>query len=372
MKSDLCKTIELSLIERKILLGLFLLPNFGFQKIMRLFQVYGDWAKIWNLKYYELKNLKFSEKLINQFLNHRQKINLDQEWNNYINKNIKIITFFDKEYPFLLKQIYSPPLVLFARGNLDLLNRKNFLSVVGSRKFTSYGKLVVQKFIKDIAENNITIVSGLAIGIDSLAHQESLNTNGSTIAVLGNSLDKIYPASNINLAKNIIKNGLIISETPINTAFSKANFAKRNRIIAGLSQASFIVEASDRSGALITANFALNENREVLTVPGSIFSETLKGNLQLIKNGAKIVENINDILEIYQKQGYEKKEKIEINFENEIQKIIYQIIENEPLHIDKIVECSKMETNVVISNLTQMELLNLLKNIGGQVYQVNK
>ena len=297
MKNDLCKTLNIS--ERQIILGLFLIPKFGFKKITQLFEIYKDWDKIWNLTYQDLKNINFQHKLIETFLENRNKINLEKTWNEYEEKNIKILTYFDPEYPFLLKQIFSPPLVLFAQGNLQLLKKKKILSVVGSRKYTSYGKSVVKKIVKLIAEQDITIVSGLAIGIDTLAHLESINTIGSTIAVLGSSLDRIYPYQNLQLAQEIKKGGLIISEFPIGSSIAKENFPMRNRIIAGLSPATLIIEARERSGALITGNYALYENRELLAIPGSIFQENYQGTNNLIKQGAKLINNLEDILEIY-------------------------------------------------------------------------
>lgn len=359
--------------HRKIILGLFLIPNFGFHRITKLFEEFDDWEKIWNLNYSDFEKINFPQNLSNCFIQERNKIDLEKTWNLYKNQNINVITFFDKEYPYLLKQTYSPPLIIFGIGNIGLLQNENFLSVVGTRKSTQYGKSIVQNFVKPVADQGITIISGLAIGIDSLAHSESLDTKGSTIAVLGNPIDKIYPNCNNSLAQKILKNGLIISEIPINMPFEKGNFVRRNRIIAGLSQATFIVEAGEKSGALITAEFAINENREVLTVPGSIFDNNIKGNLKLIKQGAKIVENIGDILEIYGKSNIITKDNTDsIKFNNDEQKIIYKILLTGPCHIDKIIEYSTLKANVVISNLTQMEIFNLINNIGGQIYQIKK
>jgi DNA processing protein len=221
MKNDLCKTLTTS--ERQIILGLFLIPKFGFKRITQLFEIYKDWPKIWSLNYQDLKSIKLNHNLIETFLENRNKINLENTWNTYINQNIKIITCFDENYPYLLKETFSPPLILFAQGNIELLKRKNFLSVVGSRKYTPYGKAVVEKFIKIIAEQNITIVSGLAIGIDTLAHIESLNTLGSTIAILGSPINEIYPAKNFQLAQKIKENGLILSEFPLGSKMAKEN-----------------------------------------------------------------------------------------------------------------------------------------------------
>ena len=368
MKNDLCQTLNIS--ERQIILGLFLIPKFGFKRITQLFETYKDWSKIWNLNYQGLKSINLNYNLIETFLENRNRINLEKIWNSYIQKNINIITYFDKQYPFLLKQIFSPPLILFAQGNIGLLKRKNFLSVVGSRKYTSYGKSAIEKFVKTIAEQNITIVSGLALGIDALAHIESLNTLGSTIAVLGSPINEIYPAKNFQLAQRIKEKGLIISEFPLGSDMAKENFPRRNRIIAGLSQATLIIEAQEKSGALITGNYALHENRELLAIPGSIFQNTCQGTNNLIKQGAKLVNNIQDILEIYNLQNIYKIKKEKINFKNKEQEIIYELLLQEPSSIDKIAIYSRLKISIIISCLTEMELANLIKNIGNQIYSV--
>jgi DNA processing protein len=286
--------------QQKIILGLSLIPKFGFKRITQLLKVYKNWEKIWNLSYQDLQRINLSPKLIKTFLENRNKIDLKEVWNKHIEQNIEIITYFDPEYPFLLKQIFSPPLVLFAQENIELLKRKNFLSVVGSRKYTSYGESAIKEFIKPIAEKNITIISGLALGIDALAHIESINTIGSTIAVLGSPLNKIYPYQNLELAQEIREKGLLISEFPIGSEIAKENFPMRNRIIAGMSSATLIIEAQERSGALITGNFALYENRELLVIPGSIFQNNCQGTNNLIKEGARLVNDLSDILEIYE------------------------------------------------------------------------
>jgi DNA processing protein len=369
MKSDLNQ--NLSDYERQIILGLFLITKFGFKRITKLFEIYKDWNKIWNLNYQDLKKINLSHNLVETFLKNRNKTNLEEIWNTYVNQNIKIITYFDENYPYLLKETFSPPLVLFAQGNIDILNRKNLLSVVGSRKHSSYGKSTVEKFIKKIAEQNITIVSGLAIGIDTLAHIESLDTSGSTIAILGSPINEIYPAKNFQLAQKIKEKGLILSEFPLGSKIAKENFPRRNRVIAGLSQATLIIEAQEKSGALITGNYALHENKELLAIPGSIFQNTCQGTNNLIKQGAKLVNNISDILEIYNLQNISEIEKKKINFQNKEQEIIYQIILKESCSIDKIAIYSRLKISIIISCLTQMELKGIIKNIGNQTYQIN-
>ena len=357
--------------DNKIIFGLSLIPNFSFRRIKKLFDVFKNWEKIWNLDYNELINYEFNKELAQKFINSKNKIDYENIWNKYQEKNVKIINYFEDGYPNLLKQIFYPPLVIFAKGNIELLKRKNFLSVVGSRKSTQYGKSIIEKFVGTCANKNITIVSGLANGIDSLSHIEALNTSGSTIAVLGSDIEQPTPFSNLNLAKNIEKSGLLISEYPIGYKYRKQSFPQRNRIIAGLSQATFIVEAGLKSGALITANFAISENRDILVSPGSIFSENHAGCNHLLKQGAKIVLSIDDILEIYNIENRLSNEKT-IDFVSFEQEIIYKTLIDGPLAIDKIIESSRLNTNVVIYNITEMELSGLIKNLGGQIYQLSK
>lgn len=354
----------------KFILGLSLIPGFGFRRIKKLFDVFEDAEKIWNLNYFELKNV-LGENLASIFVKNRDNINTQKELEKYQKLNINIISYFDEIYPELLKEIYSPPIILFAIGNLEILKNKNLLSIVGTRKYSEYGKLVAQNFISKISDSCITIVSGLAIGIDSFAHSEALKGSGSTIAVLGSAIDQIYPRSNFALSQKIQEKGLIISELPIGAKFAKENFPMRNRIIAGLSKATLLIEASRKSGALITTNFAINENREVLVVPGKIFDKNFEGNNFLIKQGAKVFTEINDVLEIYNMQTEtEKTLKKDIAFEDSEQKLIYEILNIGPLVLDKIIINSRLNVNIVIASLTKMELLGIVENIGNQTYKI--
>ena len=212
-------------------------------------------------------------------------------------EKINIITQDDIEYPDKLKQIYDSPMYLFIKGNVSLLKRKS-IAIVGSRYCTNYGKIIAKSLAEDLVKNNIIIVSGLAKGIDEFSHIGALKNEESTIAVLGSSIDNIYPKENINLAKKILdKNGLIISEYVIGSKLVKFNFPARNRIISGISDGVLVVEAKEKSGALITVDFALEQGKEVFAVPGNINCNTSMGTNQLIKEGAKLVCNVNDILQ---------------------------------------------------------------------------
>ena len=200
----------------------------------------------------------------------------------------------DAEYPRRLKEIYLPPIVLFYKGDLTLLNER-LVALVGSREHSNYAKQCTKIIVQDLVQKKIGIISGLAKGVDSLAHLECLKDDGKTIAVIGSGLDVVYPPENANLYKEIGEKGLIISEYPLGSRPLKFHFPYRNRIIAGLSHGVCVVEAKERSGSLITANIALSENREVFAIPGSIFSSHSKGTNQLIEAGACLVSSAETI-----------------------------------------------------------------------------
>lgn len=211
--------------------------------------------------------------------------------------NIDIISIEDKQYPNILKEIYDPPICLYIRGNKEILNNKS-ISIVGCRKATDYGRKVARDFAYNISKQDINIISGLAIGIDSEAHLGAVEANKKTVAVLGNGLDTIYPKENINLSQKILDSGgAIISEYPLGTKPKKENFPARNRIISGMSSGLLVVEAKEKSGTLITVDFALEQGRDVFVVPGNIVSENSVGTNDLIKQGAKLVTDWRECIE---------------------------------------------------------------------------
>lgn len=271
----------------------------------------------------------------------------------------------NKEYPKLLAQIHDPPKQLYCRGNTKLLN-SFCLGVVGTRKLTAYGKEAAEHMVSGLAGNNITIVSGLAMGIDAVAHQAALDNDLPTIAVLGGTVDDdgIGPQVNFNLAQDILNNdGLLISEYKKRNEVMPANFAVRDRIISGLCKGVVIVEGAEQSGSLITAKSAADQNRDVFAVPGSIFSPVSKGTNSLIKNGAKLVTSAADILEEYSKNPKLKLEsKNDISTKDPVQKKILAILDDKgELTADEIIRESDLETSQVIASLSILELKNKIK-----------
>ncbi|MDM5327957.1 DNA-processing protein DprA [Neobacillus sp. CF12] len=215
----------------------------------------------------------------------------------YEQNGIKVITILDENYPSLLKEIYQPPWVLFAKGDISLLRKEPKLAVVGSRQATQYGKSAINVMFPQLVEKGVVIISGLAAGIDTLAHECAMKNGGHTIAVIAGGLAHIYPKKNAELAKEMMETQLIVSEYPPTTKPQRWHFPARNRIISGMSKGTFIIEAKRKSGSLITANYAVNEGREVFSLPGSIFNPFSMGTNDLIQQGAKLVTSSEDILE---------------------------------------------------------------------------
>jgi len=350
-------------------------------KIRLLENYFSDLKSAFYASSIDLEKSGLSSKLTAEFINWRKNFNLEEALQELEKENIDIITWRDQEYPALLLEIHSPPPVLYYKGNINILNSSvNCLAIVGSREHSAYANKVVSELIPALIENRIVIVSGLAYGVDTLAHQEALLNNGLTIAVLGCGLrkDKIYPYSNKVLAEKIIKNnGLLLSEFPPQTSPLKTNFPQRNRIIAGLCQATLVVESREKSGSLITAYQALEQNREVLAIPGNIFSEFSRGPNGLIKKGAKLILDYEDILEVFNlSTAITKNKKGNINkinnqkellLETELEKTIYSLIKTalergEKISADEIIKISKLDTARINSTLSILEIKDLVKN----------
>jgi len=281
---------------------------------------------------------------------------------------INTVQIEDKNYPLLLKKIVDPPRVLYYKGSLDFQN-KPVLAVVGTRRCSNYGKQATMEIVSELSGAGFVIISGMARGIDTIAHQTTLNNQAKTIAVLGTGIDKksIYPRENIKLAEKIIQDGgTVISEFPPGTPGHKSNFPQRNRIISGLSLGTLVIEAKQRSGALITARHAFEQKRRVFALPGSIYCPNSRGCHLLIKKGAKLIENAEDIIKELQLNLSIK--KIEVMPANEAEKLILNALKNKALSIDQIIETTKLKPAKVNSTLAALEMQEKIKNLGGNVY----
>ena len=280
--------------------------------------------------------------------------------------NYNFITINDDVYPECLKEISNPPLKLYYKGNLDLLKEERLIAVVGTRNPSSYGKLCCEYMVKKMTNANITVVSGFAKGIDSIAHKTSLLTDGKTIAVIASGLDIVYPASNLSLYREIEEKGLILSEYEAGVKPFKSNFPQRNRIIAGLSKGTIVVESKNRGGSLITADLALEFNRDVYAVPGDVFSEYSKGCNNLIRDSrAKSLSNINELLEDY---SWKIEEKNENNKYTKNQLLILNSLSSEK-NLDNILIETKIEQTEILAELMTLEIMGAIKSIAGGRYK---
>ena len=275
-------------------------------------------------------------------------------------------TIEDDIYPQCLREISNPPLKLYYKGNLDLLKDERLIAVVGTRNPSSYGKLCCEYMVKKMTSANITIVSGFAKGIDTIAHKTSLLTGGKTIAVIASGLDIVYPASNLSLYREIEEKGLILSEYEAGVKPFKFNFPQRNRIIAGLSKGIIVVESKDRGGSLITADLALEFNRDVYAVPGDVFSEYSKGCNNLIRDSkAKSLSNINELLDDY---SWKIEEKNINNKYTQNQLLILNSLSSEK-NLDNILMETKIEQTEILAELMTLEIMGVIKSIAGGRYK---
>lgn len=273
-----------------------------------------------------------------------------------------ILTIADAEYPQHLLNTADPPLLLYAKGRIDLLNVRA-LAIVGSRNASAQGLRNAEAFAKSVSDAGLCIVSGMAHGIDAAAHLGGLQGIGSSIAVVGTGLDKVYPAANRELAHRLAHNGLILSEFPLGTPPLAANFPRRNRIISGLSLGCLVVEASLQSGSLITARMALEQGREVFAIPGSIHSPQSKGCHALIKQGAKLVENAQDILE---ELGYHSETTAVCTPEGHA---LFEHLGFDPLDVESLAQRSGLTMGELSAILLQLELDGLVATLPGGLYQ---
>ena len=333
----------------------------------------GDFERAWrsNLNKFLPKDIDITGKpIIVDYEKIKNGINPEKEFEILQKENIRIITILDKNYPKLLKEIARPPFLLYVRGNPEVLSSDCF-AVVGTRAITDYGKIATPKISKEIALAGFTIVSGLASGIDTLAHKASLDAKKPTVAVLGCGLSErvFFPPQNKRLAEEIIKSGgAVITEYGYNARGTQFSFPQRNRIISGLSKGILVVEADIQSGALITAKYALEQNRDVFAVPGSIFSKMSEGANMYIKKGAKLVTSAEDILTEYGISYNDTRQPIIPA--NEIEAKILEIISAEPVHMDEIIRQSGYDTATIQANVVIMEMSDKIKNIGGGRYVI--
>ncbi len=360
--------MEISKEDIKYWVGFSLIPGIGRVKLTQLENYFDSLGDAWKASPADLKHAGLDSNSIHALTSWRLKVSLEVEMEKLDRYGVKVFTWHDPDYPSRLKEIYDYPPVLYVRGSL-LPEDEWCLAVVGTRRASVYGRQVTEEIVADLARSKITIVSGLARGIDSIAHRIALDTGGRSIAIFACGLDTVYPSENANLARSIIQQGALISEYPLGTRPRADNFPRRNRIMSGMSLGVLVIEAGETSGALITANLALEQNREVFAVPGSILSPASRGTNRLIQEGAKLVHNYTDILEELNLTAVAHQIEIrEVIPASDTESWLLKQLSVEPTHIDEVCRSSGLPVSTVSSTLAMMELKGLVKQMGAMHY----
>lgn len=338
--------------------------------MLRLYEMFGSLGAAWNAPDSRLQAAELGEQTLTNLLRTRPTINLSTEYQKVIRAGATILTFVDSDYPPLLREMDEPPALLYMRGRL-LPHDERALAVVGTRKATKYGQDAAYQLASEVAQQGITIISGLAQGIDAAAHKGALQAGGRTIAVLGSGVDVIYPQEHAALAERIIENGAILSEMPMGARPIAANFPRRNRILSGMTLGVLVVEAPEKSGALITAGLAAEQGREVFAVPANIFNMMGQGTNRLIQDGAKLVMCAADILDELHLTYNNIQMRAQITAlvpDNPLEAAVMAHLTTDPLHIDELVRLSGLSTPEVSSTLTILEVKGVAQMVGHMQY----
>jgi DNA processing protein len=359
------------LTEVKYWIGFNLVSGIGPARFKRLLAYFGDPAAAWHASTAELQSAGLDSGSTGSLLAAREKLDLDEELERVRAEGAHAITWEDERYPPRLLQIHDAPPVLYVKGEIEPRDEWA-VAVVGTRSATRYGKQTVDEIAEDLARSGITVVSGLARGIDSLGHRAALRAGGRTIAVLGCGIDVVYPPEHRDLARSVVERGALVTEYPLGTKPEAGNFPARNRIISGLSLGTLVVEAGKRSGALITADYALEQGREVFAIPGDVHSRKSEGTNRLIQDGAaKLVISVQDILEELNLTLVERHQEVRMAVpEDEREASILKHISTEPVHVDEIGQRTNLPISEVTSTLAMMELKGMVRQVGGMNYVV--
>lgn len=349
-------------------LGFNLVPGMGPVRLQRLIEQCGSIEAAWNATTDDLIAAGIDSKTSASLIKLRRERDLHAELEQVIQADIAIVTLEDADYPKLLAEIPTAPPMLYVRGSLNP-NDDWALAVVGTRSPTSYGKEATRHVVSGLAQSGVTIVSGLAIGIDAVAHMAALESGGRTLAVLGCGLDIIYPERHRKLAEQVMEQGALISDYPLGTKPHPANFPPRNRIISGLSLGTLVVEAGEQSGALITVNFALDQGRDVFALPGSIFNKTSAGTHKLIRNGAALVTCADDILHELNLTTLTVHQEVAAALPDDPTEVaLLNLLSKEPQHVDMLSRASGLPSAVVSSTLAILELKGFVRQAGTMEY----
>lgn len=354
--------------DKKYWIGFNLIKGIGAVRMQALIQYFSDLEAAWKATPAELAEARLGKTLIERVVQAREGVDLDRLWEKIEKQGIKILTWQDESYPQRLKEIDQPPPVLYIRGEY-LPDDLFAVAIVGTRRVTPYGRQITEELSAFLAANGITVISGLARGVDAIAHQSALKAGGRSIGVLGSGVDKIYPPEHRGLAEQMMGHGAIISDYAPGTPPDASNFPPRNRIISGLSLAVVVIEAGETSGALITAEFAAEQGREVFAVPGSILAPQSKGTNKLIQNGALPLLGVNDLMQALDLTRVgERKAVRKIIPTDAIEAKLLTVLTNEPIHVDEIRNQSELPIEKVSAALALMELKGMVRQVGGMNY----
>lgn len=358
--------------DRELLIGLNLIPQLTPKRAKVLFRAFSSFKAIWDAPASRFSSIFGSSVIGEAIASGRSERAIDEELAKAEELGFRIVTLVDQDYPSLLREIDDPPLVLYVAGELPI-DTARAIAIVGTRRASRYGNLVAGRFASQLALRGIVIVSGLAAGIDSAAHQGALDVGGKTVAVLGSGLDSLYPKRNRALFERIVAQGTVISEYPLGTKPAKWTFPQRNRIISGLSRGVIVVQAPERSGALITARLALEQGREVFAVPGNITSIVSAGTNRLIKDGAKLVDRVEEVLDefpdlrtIERPAGALTEDETPALGERE--RRVYDLIGVEPVHVDDIIARADLSPTEASHVLLLLQLEGLIEEVEGGRY----
>ncbi|MCS7222112.1 MAG: DNA-processing protein DprA [Anaerolineae bacterium] len=348
--------------------GFNLVRGIGPHRLRALLDYFGDLESAWHAPAQALQQAGLDRRSLENLLAARASLSLEREMARIERAGVQVLTWESPDYPRNLRQIYDPPPVLYVRGKL-LPEDEWAVAVVGTRHASAYGREAARQLAGDLARNRVTVVSGLARGIDVVAHQAALEVGGRTIAVLGSGVDVIYPPEHRQIACAIAESGALLSEYPLGTQPESSNFPPRNRIISGLSRGVIIVEAGVQSGALITADFAAEQGREVFAVPGSIFQRSSAGTNRLIQEGAHPVLSASDVLEILHLDRVAEQAEMRAMVPSDpIESKLLAHLSAEPTHIDELAQAVALPIASVSSTLALMELKGLVRQVGGMNY----
>lgn len=348
------------------------IQGIGARRFHSLIEHFGSAQEVWLAPEEELFRLNpfLGNKIVREILKNRQTEVLDRVKRRLSSSDFRIITLMDNEYPDLLKETYDPPPVLYCKG-IPIKNSSPAISIVGSRRSTGYGRQMAEKLGYELASAGVTVVSGLARGIDAMAHYGALRAKGATIGVLGCGIDRVYPSENKKLFTSMEEKGGIITEYPPGTSPLAGNFPARNRIISGMTNGVLVIEAGTRSGALITVDFALEQGRDVYALPGNINVAQSSGTNNILKEGAKLVTDVNDILEdlgIDQENPEAHSPSVQLDF---FETQVYNALQEGERHLEELSKDTKMDIQKLNSVLTMLEIKGIVKQMPGKIFIKN-